>query len=263
MNLAGLRVLVTRPAHQAEALCAAIDAAGGHALRQPLLSIKGPANGDDVAKVSADLAQATDADDLIFTSANAVDWAWQIDPRWRPSGRAFAVGRATARALTEKIPGNVHAPDSEFSSAGLLALPELAAPETRKIAIITGEDGRQELAQTLKSRDALVTTIAVYRRENVSVQRARLQALLGEVDVIFISSGQSLQHLLSIAPATIRNKLLQLQLVVPSSRVVKLALELGFSRTPLHPARMQNDAIVATLQQCTGRGSNAVTQLGE
>ncbi len=253
MSLKGLRVLVTRPAHQAEGLCAAIDAAGGHALRQPLLAIKAPVDPEGAAR---NLAQVSQADDQIFTSANAVDWAWRLLPQWRPEARIYAVGRATAQALRQYTSANVHQPDTDYSSEGLLALPELAQPQGREIGIITGEAGRQKLEQTLQAQGAKVTLVSVYRRQNLPVPRARLEALLGEVDMVFVSSAQSLEHLHSLTPAAARSLLYKLQLVVPSARVVKRALELGFSREPIHPERMHEDAIVAALQHWVDHGGS-------
>lgn len=253
-SLNGLRVLVTRPAHQAESLCAAIDAAGGHALRQPLLAIQGA---NDPAQVATQLAQSSDAFALIFTSTNAVDWAWKTLPEWRPQAIMFAVGQATAEVLREHVGDCVCEPEADYSSEGLLALPELAEPKGQRVALITGEDGRQKLAQTLSARGAQVSVVAVYRRKSVSVPRARLAALLDEVDVVFVSSTQSLEHLHSLTPAALRGRLYQLQLVVPSARVVKRALELGFTREPIYPTRMQEASIVASLQQCAQRGARA------
>lgn len=253
-GLKGLRVLVTRPAHQAESLCAAIDAAGGHALRQPLLAIQGLNN---TVKVATQLAQCEDAFALIFTSANAVDWAWKILPEWRPQNRIFAVGKATAEALRKHVGDCVREPEADYSSEGLLALPELDQIDAQRIALITGENGRKKLAQTLSARGARVSVVPVYRRKSLSVPRARLVALLNEVDVAFVSSTQSLEHLHSLTPAALRDRLYQLQLVVPSARVVKRALELGFTREPIYPIRMQEASIVASLQQCAQRGARA------
>lgn len=249
-SLAGLRVLVTRPAHQAQSLCQAIETAGGHALRQPLLTIKPP---NDLVAAEHGLAQAAEAQDLVFTSPNAVDWAWRLAPDWLPQGRAFAVGRASVQALEPRLGCGVYMPVSDYSSEGLLALPEMQRLQDRSVSLITGEGGRGVLAPAMRARGARVQVVAVYRRETLPLARHRLMALLSEVDVVFISSGGSLRHLFNMTPVAQRQPLLDLQLVVPSSRVLKLALELGFSRTPLVPVRMQDDAILAVLQEFSGR----------
>lgn len=249
-GLAGLRVLVTRPAHQADSLCFAIEAAGGHALRQPLLKIAAPS---DQAAAEQGLARATDAQDLIFTSPNAVDWAWRLAANWAPQGRIFAVGRATAEALPQRLGREAYTPATDYSSEGLLALPELQQPQGRIISLITGENGRGMLPDVLQRRGAEIQEVAVYQRETLPLARPRLAALLSEADVIFVSSGGSLQHLVDLTPIVQRKLLFKMQLVVSSSRVLKLALELGFLCRPLVPLHMQDDAIMATLQDWSGR----------
>lgn len=66
-SLSGVRVLVTRPAHQADALCRLIEAEGGTAIRLPLLTIEPRANLAEAQKL---LAAGHDL--WIFTSVNAV-----------------------------------------------------------------------------------------------------------------------------------------------------------------------------------------------
>ena len=162
-------------------------------------------------------------------------------------GLDYAVGRATSAAVQKRLAVDVLTPSQDYSSEGLLALASLQRPAGLRFAIISGEGGREFLLQSLRERGAAAEKIAVYRRENISVSAARITALLGEADAVFISSPQSLEHLYRITPASAMPVLLALQLVVSSSRVVKRALEMGFSCPPLCPARMQDDAILATL----------------
>jgi uroporphyrinogen-III synthase len=69
--LGGRGILVTRPAHQAEPLCGLIEAAGGRALRFPVMEIRPAA---DQPAVQADLARLAGYDLAIFVSANAVQY---------------------------------------------------------------------------------------------------------------------------------------------------------------------------------------------
>lgn len=215
-RLDGLRVWVTRPAHQADALCAAIEAAGGHALRQPLLTIEDPADREAARRR---LRAAETADDLIFTSRNAVTWAWRLVPGFAPAGRLAAVGRATATALAEAAGREVATPEDDFSSEGLLAMPDFAHPDGRSITVVTGEGGRDAIPRALAERGAAVAEAAVYRRRPARIGRARLEALLAEADAIVITSGEALSHLVAITPEALQPALRARQLVVPSSRV--------------------------------------------
>lgn len=250
-RLSGLRVWVTRPVAQAEALCDAIEAAGGHALRQPLLAIEAPT---DPAGSDRGLNSAAGADDLIFTSANAVAGAWRLRPDFRPTGQLAAVGAATAAALRAATGRKVLAPTVDTTSEGLLALSRFDNPAGRRVMIIGGEGGRTTLADTLEQRGAEVGKVAVYRRQPVTPSRPRLQALVAEADVLVITSGEALTHLAAITPAALWPDLRTRQLVVPSERVLKRAQDLGFNTMPLRPPRMDDAAILETLARCPAAG---------
>lgn len=253
-RLAGLRVWVTRPAHQAEGLAAAIEAAGGHALRQPLLAIEPPS---DPGAARRDLAAAAAADIAIFTSANAVAGAWDLAPAWAPQGCLAAVGGGTAAALRERTGAAVLTPPADYSSEGLLELDLLADVAGRSVAIVGGEGGRRRLDAALRERGARLIRVATYRRSRVPVARPRLQALLDEADAIVVTSGDSLSHLHAITPAVLRPRLHNRQLVVPSARVLKQARDLGFAQPPPRSAPMRDEAVVAALAYRTRDGDHA------
>lgn len=250
-TLAGLRVWVTRPAHQADRLCAAIEAAGGHALRQPLLAIDGPR---DPRQAVAALMTAQGDDAAVFTSANAVDWAWRLAPDWRAPATLYAVGAATQAALAARSGRGVIAPQRDYSSEGLLAEPGLQAPAGQGIALVSGAGGRGRLARELAARGARLRGIAVYRRRPVAIASARLLALLGEADAIVVTSGEALAHLQRITPPAAAEHLRRLQLVVPSARVVKMAAEFRF-QPPLQPQPMEDSAIVDALVEWVAAGN--------
>lgn len=244
-SLRGLRVWVTRPAHQAGGLTAAIEAAGGYALRQPLLAIEAPADPDAARR---DLAAAGDADITVFTSPNAVAGAWAVSPGWTPRGRPAAIGDATAAALRGRTDTPVLTPE-DYSSEGLLALAPLRDVAGRRVAIVGGEGGHRRLDAVLRERGAQVLRAAVYRRGRVTIPRPRLQALLEEADAIVVTSGEALAHLTAITPASLRPRLHGRQLVVPSARVLQQALDLGFTQPPPRSAAMRAEAVVAALAQ--------------
>lgn len=242
-RLAGLRVWITRPAHQSGGLAAAVEAAGGRVLRQPLLAIEPPRA---AAAARRDLAAAENADVVVFTSANAVAGAWELSPEWSPRGRLTAVGGGTAADLHARTHAPVLTP-ADYSSEGLLALDELADVDRRHVAIVGGEGGRRRLDAALRERGARVTRAAVYRRVPVSIPAPRLRALLEGADAIVITSGEALAHLAAITPAALRPRLHGRQLVVPSARVLKQAHDLGFARPPPRLAAMRAEAVVAAL----------------
>ena len=242
-SLQGMRVLVTRPAHQADALCRLVEERGGKALRLPLLAIVPVPH---VASAARQLEAARDFDWWIFTSTNAVQQARQLVAGDWPAQLA-AVGATTAAALTAGG-RDITTPQGAYSSEGLLALPQFQQVSGQKILLVTGEGGLELLAPALRSRGARVEVAAVYRRVPLPYDGEHVAARLRACDAIIITSGEALEHLLRITPITARAALLKKQLVVPGARMVEKASELGF-RSLLTPEKMSDTAIIHTLEQ--------------
>lgn len=244
-GLRGLRVLVTRPAPQAENLCRLIEQAGGQALRLPLQAIE-PAG--DRSAAAARLAAAAAWEAWIFTSANAVRAAAAVYAGPRPA-RLAAVGAATASLLRAGGAEAVIAPEDSDGAAGLLAHPAFAAVRGQRILIVTGDSSLPLLAEELARRGAQVESAALYRRVPVVHEPAAVAKLIGAAELAVVSSGEALQRLVELAQGPARQRLLALQLAVPSARVVEKARELGFKRPALLPTRVSDAAYVELLQR--------------
>jgi len=243
--LAGARILVTRPAHQADGLCHAIAAAGGTALRLPLFAIM-PAADDSELRQRLDAARG--AAWWLFTSANAATAAITLlPPPWLP--RVAAVGPATAAVLGAAGIQDIIVPPAEFSGAGLAALPEFADAAGRDCAIVTGEDGRTDLADALRARGGRVARVALYRRDVVTHAATAVVALIESCDAIVVTSLQSLERMYALTPAERRPALLQKPLLVPSPRVVEHARTMGFLTPPLLPDRVADAAFIDALAE--------------
>ncbi|MGD8574326.1 MAG: uroporphyrinogen-III synthase [Gammaproteobacteria bacterium] len=247
--LAGAGIVVTRPVHQADRLCAMIEAAGGRALRFPALFIAPPAD----AAAAREAAGAAASDDwLIFTSTNAVEGMDSLGgiPE-RP--RRAAIGRATAGALTA-LGRDVHClPAGGHDSESLLATPPFDKPAGLEIAIVRGEGGRPLLGDALAERGARVHYVEVYRRERPAVDPSPLLEWWrrGEVSAIAVASGETLTNLVSMLNEEGRRFLAGSQLVVPSARVVKMATPLHLERPPLISGA-GDQAMVQTLARWWG-----------
>lgn len=243
--LSGLRVLVTRPEHQAQALCRAIEDDGGQTIRLPLLAIDGPLDSQAATDALQDNRQA---DLWVFTSANAVRWAARLDSSGSTAWPATlaAAGQATARALHDLGQAKVRVPAQDGAS-GLLRLAELQADTGHSVLIVRGEHPLPQLEKTLCERGLDVRTVEVYRRRALHYPAERMMQALDNADVIVISSGESLRQLHVLTPVGYREQLLKLQLAVPSNRVLQIARQLGFRQTPLVPARVSNKGYVKAL----------------
>lgn len=239
--LAGLRVLVTRPAHQAAGLVLKLADKGAVVSTLPLLAIVAP---HDPGAARAVLQAGRDADLWVFTSANAVDGAQRLHGEGWPS-QLLAIGQATARALAAH--GHAALAPEGGSSEDLLLWPELADLAGKRVVLVTGEGGRTLLARTLAERGAAVTVAACYRREVIRHSAATLQAALAASEVVVLTSGEALQALLLQLPAL--KPLQNMPLLLPSRRVAEAAREAGCEGAILLPAAMSDAALCTRLEQ--------------
>lgn len=243
IDLHGLGVLVTRPAHQADALCRLIEQAGGRAIRFPVLAIAPP---HDPAAPLATVARLAQYDLAIFVSPNAVEYGLDLIAAHGglPTGlRLAVVGEGSARALRARLGrGPDLQPTERYDSEGLLALPELQQVAGRRVVIFRGDGGRELLGQALRARGATVDYAEVYRRErpNVDARALATQLAAGVVDIVTVTSSEGLRNLLELAGADNVVRLRQLPLVVVSERTAALAEALGFSQ-PAHVAALASD----------------------
>ncbi|HEB97946.1 MAG TPA: uroporphyrinogen-III synthase [Thiotrichales bacterium] len=226
--LAGVRVLVTRPAAQAGRLCGLIETAGGEAIRFPVLEIAPPADPEAARAVVARLGEFNLA---VFVSANAVDWLrrFMAGRAWPRGLRAAAVGRRTAEALETLGVGEVIVPASGFDSEALLAEPAFADVAGRRVLIVRGEGGREWLRQALEARGARVEYAELYRRGRPQADPGPLldRWEAGGVDAVTVASGESLDNLFAMLGGRGRPLIAGTPLMVPGPRVAAHATELG------------------------------------
>lgn len=226
--LAGCRILVTRPEHQADELVAAIECAGGEAVRFPVIQIIG--RSADV--VAQEYASQPTPDICIFVSRNAVDHGLSAV---RDSGAEIAaigpITRATLEAAGTRV---TMSSDEGFDSENLLLHPALNDVRDKRVTIVRGDRGRELLADTLRRRGADVRYLSVYRRgmrNATSLELASLQSVWREdgIDCVTVMSVETLENLVQQLPPESLELLRQTPLVGPGSRVIQTAMELGLS----------------------------------
>ncbi len=242
-RLAGLGILVTRPAAQARALCDLIERAGGRAIPFPVMEIEPVA---DPGPARALLAETWDL--MVFVSRNAVEQALSLDAgALARASMVAAVGRATASALAHSGRPPDLVPRERFDSEGLLALPALAELSGRRVLILRGEGGRALLGETLAERGAEVRYAEVYRRVRPDLDPASLlRRWPDEVDLITATSDEVLLNLQSILGDSGRALLHRTPLVVISERGAETARGLGFQRVRV-AGRAADEAILEAL----------------
>ena len=250
--LSGVRVLVTRPEHQAENLSRLIEEQGGIAVRFPTLEIVATDNVDRIkdALANPDLFQW-----VIFISANAVNFALKANGgkiARTKSVRFAAVGQATAQAMTMAGLTVDLVPDNGYNSEALLAMPQLQQVEGQHVLIVRGESGREQLATTLRNRGAEVNYLEVYKRVIPRIDSSSVVKLLAQhsLDVITVTSVEALQNLNLMLDEKNNNKLLSLiPLVVVSDRIGQQAFDMGFNRVTVTSSPIDT-AILETVITC-------------
>ena len=169
------------------------------------------------------------ADYVIVTSMNA---ARQLPTTNTNIHRTLlCVGPATAKVCHEI--GFTHClfPDAH-STEGLLAMPQLIDTKDKTIVIVTGENPRPDLANTLRSRGAHVILQTVYRREPIQYTTTTIQRIMHEdCTHILAMSNETLHQLNTLFSKQNQNNWLhKKQLIVSAQRQSATAKQLGFQQ---------------------------------
>ncbi|HHL45345.1 MAG TPA: uroporphyrinogen-III synthase [Gammaproteobacteria bacterium] len=251
INLRGLGVMVTRPAHQAEPLCQLIEAAGGRPYRFPLLEIH-PLD-TPRSELQHQLDRLGEFDMAIFISPNAVERALELiqEAGGLPEQLKLAtVGRGSANMITHLLgrKPDICAPPP-FNSEALLTNSGMQNLSDRNIIIFRGNGGRELLAETLRSRGAKVEYCEVYRRACPQIEPAILTQAWeqGKIELVTITSGEGLRNLVHLAGSVNRHWLFQTPLVLINRRLAAQARELGFNQQLLISNEASDNAMIETI----------------
>jgi len=227
-TLNGRGIAITRPADQARKLAALITEAGGTAILFPLITIT-PL--DDYSQFNAVISNIDQYDWAIFISSNAVQNAMpRLIEQGIPKNLKFAaIGPVTAKELASFGITSALTPKDKFDSEALLALPDMLDVAGKKIIIFRGVGGREVLAETLKSRGALVTFAECYQRSNPQTDCKLLERLWNEKKLhgIVITSSEAMRHLLDLTGSSewLRN----VTLFVNHARIAELPLQMNLN----------------------------------
>ncbi|MBL8453257.1 MAG: uroporphyrinogen-III synthase [Zoogloea sp.] len=230
LPLAGRSIVITRPAGQADSLCAALGALGAEPLRFPLLTISAV---PDVAPLETMARRLGEFSLAFFVSPNAVnlglDALLRVSP-W-PAGLAVStVGKGSEAALAARGFGRIIAPDSGFDSESVLALPafQAAAVAGRRVLILRGDGGRDLLGDTLRARGAQVEYLTCYHRSGPVDDPAPLLARARQcrLDALTLTSSEGLAYLEALPGG---EALRGVPVFVPHPRIGERARGAGFA----------------------------------
>jgi len=250
--MASKHILITRPVSQGEALCARLRKQGFQVDQIPVMEIEPLDKDEQQASIEKIFSKITTYHGIILVSVNAAEQAlpWLKKYPHARTTKIFSVGKSTAMFYNENHvhDSKVIHPRHDMSSEGLLALNELQANEVkgRRYLILRGSGGRELIAQTLKERGAYVDSCELYRRYLPEHHMPALQKILPQTDLIVISSGESLENLLSMAGEGLAKTLLDKPVLVPSERVAGIARQLDFQHI-INAANATDDAVIEAL----------------
>jgi uroporphyrinogen-III synthase len=249
------RVLVTRPAGQADGLSRMLEDAGYTALRLATIEIREP---DEVESLQSLVESLQDYDLAVFISVNAVargldyilarrDWPQQV--------KIATVGASSAAALREHGLAPDLVPAHQYNSEALLALDELQDMHGKRVVILRGNGGREHLRDTLRARGAEVDYVEVYRRVCPATDSQLMRSLLqpGALDIITLTSNETLLNLFTMAGEDGQPQLRTLPLVVASERQAQLARELGFEHAAVVAENAGDAALVEAVKRLANR----------
>ena len=251
-DLKGVKVLVTRPAHQNQKLYDLVRAHGGEPVVCPLIKIEPTYAHEALLTV---LTRIDDIDIAIFVSANAVTHGLGA---LRSQGQTlseltqvFAVGATTAlmlQAADIRVDG---VPSGLSGANGLRALPTFRNVSNQRVVVFRGNGGESSLLEWLKNEGARVFVAETYRRAmpieiNPAVIELCQQAT---IDVITLTSATSVEHLFALLPDNTHRMLKNATVVTLSQRIARYCESQGFQGAILVADAANDQALVETIVQ--------------
>ena len=189
--LVGQTILVTRPRHQAGALCDRFAELGARVLVQPTIEIE---TCSDWGPVDDVLTRLDEFDWLVFSSANGVQYLFERlftlgrDLRALAGLKLAAIGAGTAEALALWHLRVDLVPD-EFRAE---ALADSLVPHVsgKDVLLARASRGREVLAERLQQAGARVSQVVVYESTDVEqIDPVVEEALsIGQVDWVTLTS---------------------------------------------------------------------------
>jgi uroporphyrinogen III methyltransferase/synthase len=195
--LAGLRVLVTRPRHQASKLAEMLRARGAEPVIASVIRV-------EPIPIAADRLRALMSESwdwVVFTSANGVtsfrDHLLSAGRDWRALGGAklAAIGPGTADALMASGLRVDFVPSSAIAESLAEELP--AASDGTRVLLPRAQEARDVLPDALRRRGAAVEVLPVYRTVPDEQGLSLLRTALGDdgVDVVTFTSSSAVRSL--------------------------------------------------------------------
>jgi uroporphyrinogen III methyltransferase/synthase len=189
--LFGKRVLVTRPAHQADDFATRLWEAGAEPILAPTIAI-GPPRDPAAARDATE--RVREYDWVVFTSRNGVDAFFDVLGELGRDARAFgdahiaAIGPKTAEALSERGIRVDLIPPEFVNEAVATELLARTKPGDR-VLIYRAQEAREVLPETLRQNGRMVDVVAAYATR--FVDDPDLEAKAGRADIVTFTSSST------------------------------------------------------------------------
>ncbi|MEA2721209.1 MAG: uroporphyrinogen methyltransferase / synthase [Candidatus Eremiobacteraeota bacterium] len=198
--LFGKRVLVTRPAHQADDFATRLWEAGAEPILAPTIAIGAP---DDPAAAREAAARVREYDWVVFTSRNGVDAFFDAlgelgrDARAFGDARIAAIGPKTAEALaTRGIRVDLIPP--EFVNEAIASELLTRTSPGDRILIYRAQEAREVLPETLREHGRVADVVAAYATR--FVHDPDLAAKTDRADIVTFTSSSTVGGFISNVP---------------------------------------------------------------
>lgn len=233
-----MRVIVTRPLAQAEALVNELQRAGIAAVALPLIHIAPVRDPQPLRQAWSELAEFAL---VMFVSANAVEHFMAQRPgqcAWPAQVLAGSTGPGTTAALRASgVPpaALVEPAGAVFDSEALWERLRTRDWQGRRVLVVRGESGRDWLAERFGAAAAQVEFVAAYERQVPRLDAAGQAVLTAAVaqpqrHLWVFSSSEAVANLGQLAPGADWSGA---GAVAPHARIVASAQQLGFGQVSL------------------------------
>jgi len=244
MSSISKKIVLTRPAAQAQPLAGRLTALGYSVTLFPLFEIAPlPKTSELHLTLQTTLANLSRYAMAVFVSPNAVHAVFKNGLLW-PPGVAIAIMGEGSRVTLSQYGVNekntlIYCPTDPFRSDSEALLQELDLPslKDRDVVIFRAETGRELLAEALAERGIRVIKVICYRRfaPPMTEQRSQLLSeLLASDSVWIINSSEALRTLIEHGAGDMDVVALQqMNVWVSHRRIAETAQKCGFKRIRL------------------------------
>ncbi len=191
-------VLITRPAHQAEALAALLEARGFQPVRFPTIAIR-PIRPNPALDEA--LAHLADYAWVVLTSVNGVRVVWEAAEAVGAvealrQARVAAIGPKTAQALRERGVTPAFVPQEYIAEA---ILPGLGDLRGQQVLLLRARQARPALRDLIRQAGGSAHEVPVYDTLPAQPDLAGVEALRRGVDFLTFTSPSTARNFVALA----------------------------------------------------------------